>query len=64
MAHGLPMSDWAADAMTTRTFNTTGISNRGLAILAGNSMHTMSAFCLRITGSINEVKVKSSHLDN
>ena len=44
MAHGLPLSDWAADAMMTRTFNTAGISNRGLAILAGNSMHIVSAF--------------------
>lgn len=42
MAHGIPMTSWAAAAFGTGVFNSTGISNRQLAVLAGNSMHTIS----------------------
>lgn len=45
MAHGLPIADWAAKAMGTDRWKGTGISNRGLSILAGNSMHSASVPC-------------------
>ena len=40
--HGLPTASWAATAMKTSRFNVAGLSNRGLAALAGNSMHVAS----------------------
>lgn len=43
MAHGLPTASWAASAMRTSRFKVVGLSNRGLATLAGNSMHVASA---------------------
>lgn len=43
LAHGLPTASWAAFAMRTSRFNVVGLSNRGLATLAGNSMHVASA---------------------
>lgn len=47
MAHGLPIADWAAKAMGTDRWKGTGISNRGLSVLAGNSMHSASVPCFR-----------------
>lgn len=43
LAHGLPTASWAASAMRTSRFKVVGLSNRGLATLAGNSMHVASA---------------------
>lgn len=42
MAHGIPIAQWAADSMGVQRWISTGISNRGMASLAGNSMHAAS----------------------
>ena len=47
MAHGLPIAQWAATAMGTRKYNIVGLSNRGLSLLAGNSMHVVSVVWLQ-----------------
>ena len=46
MAHGLPLASWGASEMGTSTYNASGISNRSLSKMAGNSMHMVSETCL------------------